>query len=66
MTVPGIPGGAASPRPPRPHSVTRDLAVGRLDDLGGLPACLIPDRGIRVSEGSFGGVEPLRRRAAGS
>jgi hypothetical protein len=40
------------------HSVTRDLAVGRLDDLGGFPDCLVPDSRVRVGEGSFGGVEP--------
>ena len=26
-------------------SATRDLAVGRLDDLGGVPNCLVPDSG---------------------
>jgi hypothetical protein len=39
-------------------SATRDLAVGSLDDLGGFPDCLIPDVGVGVGEGSFGGVEP--------
>jgi hypothetical protein len=28
------------------QSATRDLAVGRLDDLGGFPDCLIPDSGV--------------------
>ena len=40
------------------QSTTRDLAVGRLDDLGGLPNCLVPDSRVGVGEGSFGGVEP--------
>ena len=40
------------------QSGTRDLAVGRLDDLGGFPDCLVPDSGVGVGEGSFGGVEP--------
>lgn len=40
------------------QSATRDLAVGRLDDLGGFPNCLVPDSGVGVGEGSFGGVEP--------
>ena len=40
------------------HSATRDLAVGGLDDLGGFPDCLVPDSGVGVGEGSFGGVEP--------
>ena len=40
------------------QSATRDLAVGRLDDLGGLADCLVPDSGAGVGEGSFGGVEP--------
>ena len=40
------------------QSGTRDLAVGRLDDLGGFPNCLVPDSRVRVGEGSFGGVEP--------
>ena len=25
-----------------------DLALGRLDDLGGFPDCLVPDIGVRV------------------
>src|ERR1700722_11857177 len=40
------------------QSGTRDLAVGRLDDLGGFANCLVPDSGVGVGEGSFGGVEP--------
>ena len=40
------------------QSATRDLVVGRLDDLGGFPNCLVPDSGVGVGEGSFGGVEP--------
>jgi hypothetical protein len=40
------------------QSATCDLAVGRLDDLGGFPDCLVPDSGVGVGEGSFGGVEP--------
>jgi hypothetical protein len=40
------------------HSATRDLTVGRLDDLGGFPNCLVPDSRVGVGEGSFGGVEP--------
>jgi hypothetical protein len=40
------------------QSGTRDLAAGCLDDLGGFPNCLVPDSGVRVGEGSFGGVEP--------
>jgi hypothetical protein len=40
------------------QSATRDLAVGRLDDLGGFSNCLVPDSGVGVGEGSFGGVEP--------
>ena len=40
------------------QSATGDLAVGRLDDLGGFPNCLVPDSRVRVGEGSFGGVEP--------
>ena len=40
------------------QSATCDLAVGRLDDLGGFPDCLVPDSGVRVGEGSLGGVEP--------
>lgn len=40
------------------QSATRDLAVGRLDDLGGFPDGLVPDSGIGVGEGSFGGVKP--------
>src|SRR5579863_6805475 len=40
------------------QSATRDLAVGRLDDLGGFPDCLVPDSGVGVGEGSFGGMEP--------
>ena len=40
------------------QSATRNLAVGRLHDLGGFPNCLVPDSGVRVGEGSFGGVEP--------
>ena len=40
------------------QSAIRDLAVGRLDDLGGFPDCLVPDSGVRVGEGPFGGVEP--------
>ena len=40
------------------QSATRDLAVGRLDDLGGFPNCLVPDSGVGVGEGSFGGMEP--------
>ena len=40
------------------QSGTRDLAVGRLDDLGGLPNCLVPHSGVGVGEGLFGGVEP--------
>jgi hypothetical protein len=43
---------AAHSQPPR------DLAVGRLDDLGGFPDCLVPDSGVGVREGLFGGVEP--------
>ena len=43
---------------PQCQSATRDLAVGRLDDLGGFPNCLVPDSGVGVGEGSFGGVEP--------
>jgi hypothetical protein len=39
-------------------------AVGRLDDLGGLPDCLVPDSGIGVGEGSFGGVEPCGDQGA--
>jgi hypothetical protein len=42
----------------RCHSATRDLAVGRLDDLGGFPNCQIPDTRVGIGEGSFGGVEP--------
>ena len=40
------------------QSATRDLAVGRLDDLGGFPDCLVPDGGVGIGEGSLGGVEP--------
>src|ERR1700722_3275954 len=40
------------------QSGTRDLAVGCLDDLGGFPNCLVPDSGVGVGEGSFGGVQP--------
>jgi hypothetical protein len=40
------------------QSATRDLVVGRLDDLGGFPDCRVPDSGVRVGEGSFGGVGP--------
>jgi hypothetical protein len=40
------------------QSAARDLAVGRLDDLGGFPDCPVPDSGVRVGEGSFGGAEP--------
>jgi hypothetical protein len=40
------------------QSGTRDLAVGRLDDLGSFPHCLVSDSGIGVGEGSFGGVKP--------
>ncbi|MGO9504916.1 MAG: hypothetical protein ACLPUO_25865, partial [Streptosporangiaceae bacterium] len=40
------------------QSATCDLAVGRLDDLGGFPNCLVPHSGVRAGEGSFGGVEP--------
>jgi hypothetical protein len=40
------------------QSATRDLAVGRLGDLGGFPNCLVPDSRVGVGEGSFGGVEP--------
>src|ERR1700689_3305087 len=36
----------------------KDYEVSRLDDLGGFPDCLIPDGGVGVGEGSFGGVEP--------
>jgi hypothetical protein len=39
-------------------SAARDLAVGGLDDLGGFPDCLVPDRAVGVGGGSFGGVEP--------
>ena len=42
----------------RRQSATRDLAVGRLDDPGGFPHCLVPDSGVGVGEGPFGGVEP--------
>ena len=37
---------------------TYDLAVSRLDDLGGFVDCLVPDSGVGVGEGSSGGVEP--------
>ena len=40
------------------QSATYDLAVGCLNDLGGFPDCLVPDSGVGVGEGSFGGVEP--------
>jgi hypothetical protein len=30
------------------QSATRDLAVGRLDDLSGFPDCLVPDIEVRV------------------
>jgi len=30
------------------QSATRNLAVGRLDDLGGFPDCLVPDIGVGV------------------
>jgi hypothetical protein len=40
------------------QSATRDLAVGRLDDLGGFPNCLVPDSRVGVGEGPFGGMEP--------
>ena len=40
------------------YSATRDLAVGRLGDLGGFPDCLVPDGGVGIGEGPFGGVEP--------
>ena len=40
------------------HLATRDLAVGRLDDLGGFPNCQISDSRVGIGEGSFGGVEP--------
>jgi hypothetical protein len=40
-------------------SAIRGLAVGRLDDLGGFPDCLVPDSGLGVSKDSFGGVEPV-------
>ncbi len=49
---------SASSRLPRAVTLTRDLVVGHLDDLGGFPNCLVPDSGVRVGEGSFGGVEP--------
>ena len=53
----------SAPGPPqatgRRPSAARDLAIGRLDDLGGFPDCLVPDSGLGVSEGSFGGVEPV-------
>src|SRR5580658_3344225 len=49
---------AAAQRRTALTSATRDLAVGRLDDLGGFPHCLVPDSGVGVGEGSFGGVEP--------
>jgi hypothetical protein len=45
--------------PRRVPSATRDLAVGRLGDLGGFPDCLVPDSGVGVGEGSLGGVEPV-------
>jgi len=44
------------------HSATRDLAVGRLGDLRGFPDCPVPDRGVGVGEGAFGGVEPAGGR----
>jgi hypothetical protein len=37
---------------------TCDLALGRLDDLGGFLGCLVPDAGVGVGKVSFGGVEP--------
>ncbi len=40
------------------QSATYDLAVSRLNDLGGFPDCLVPDSGVGVAEGSFGGMEP--------
>ena len=40
------------------QSATYDLTVGRLDDLGGFPNGVVPDSGVGVGEGSFGGVEP--------
>ena len=40
------------------RSATCDLAVGRLDDLGGFPDRLVPDSGVGVGQGSIGGVEP--------
>jgi hypothetical protein len=44
-------------------SVTREPAVGCLDDLGGFPNCPVPDSG--VGDGSFGGVEPGREAESG-
>jgi hypothetical protein len=35
-----------------------------LDDLGGFPDCLVPDVGVGVGEGSFGGVESRGYRGA--
>lgn len=44
------------------QSATCDLAVSCLDDLSSFPHCLIPDSGVGVGEGSFGGMEPGRDR----
>jgi hypothetical protein len=46
------------------QSATYDLAVSCLDDLGGFADCLVPDSGVGVGEGSFGGVEPGGDRGA--
>jgi hypothetical protein len=32
------------------QAATYDLTVGRLDDLGGFPNCVVPDSGVWVGE----------------
>jgi hypothetical protein len=40
-----------------PRSATRDLAVGRLEDLGGVVDSPVPDLGVRVGERPLGGMQ---------
>ena len=42
------------------QSATRDLVVGRLDDLGGFPDGPIPYLGVGVGERTLGGVQSCR------
>ena len=39
------------------QSGTRELAVGRLDDFGGVPHGMLPDVSVGVGECALGGVQ---------